>query len=210
MDGTAAAGQKPRPRGSGLMRKLSVLALASGLAATPAFAQPPAPGHGFHVEAITGYDGLGVEGKTADGAIYGLAVGYDFRVGAVTAGVEAEATDSTVDQCFGRIGLYDKWPCLGGGRDLYVGSRIGVVVGGDVLVYAKAGYANGRVNPGDTVSAAIFPPTVSSRNLDGIRAGAGLEIGLGRRLFVKTEYRYTNYEDGFDRHQLVGGVGLRF
>jgi outer membrane immunogenic protein len=102
------------------------------------------------------------------------------------------------------------WPCVAGGRDLYVGSRIGVVVGGKVLVYAKAGYANSRVDPGATFSAAIFPPIVSSRNLDGIRAGAGLEIGLGGRVFVKTEYRYINYEDGFDRHQLVGGVGLRF
>lgn len=189
------------------MRKLPFLGLALALAATPAFAQV---GQGFHVEAIFGYDRIGVEGKTADGAIYGLGLGYDFRSGAVTVGVEAEATDSTVDHCFQMVGLYDKWPCVAGGRDLYVGSRIGVVVGGNVLVYGKAGYANSRVSPGDTFSAAIFPPTAASRNLDGIRAGAGLEIGLGGRAFVKTEYRYTNYGDGFDRHQLVGGVGLRF
>ena len=192
------------------MRKLSFLALASALAATPAFAQAPALGHGFRVEAITGYDGLGVEGKTADGAIYGLGVGYDFRSGAVTAGVEAEAADSTTDHCFQTVTLTDLWQCAAGGRDLYAGGRVGAAVGGNVLIYAKAGYANSRVVLDPTVSAAIFPPIIIRRNLDGIRAGAGLEIGLGGRAFVKTEYRYTNYEDGFDRHQLVGGVGLRF
>ena len=47
-------------------------------------------------------------------------------------------------------------------------------------------------------------------NLDGIRAGAGAQIGLGSRAYLRTEYRYSNYQDGVDRHQVVGGLGLRF
>ena len=27
---------------------------------------------------------------------------------------------------------------------------------------------------------------------------------------AKTEYRYSNYEQGFDRHQVVAGFGFRF
>lgn len=186
------------------------LLAALALAATPAFAEAPAPGQGFRVEAIVGYDRIGVEGEAADGALYGLGIGYDVRAGSIAVGVEAEAGDSTTDECFRNIGLHDQWGCAAGGRDLYAGGRIGAVVGGNLLVYAKAGYANSRVVLDPAVSAAIFPPIVFRRNLDGIRAGAGLEIGLGGRVFAKTEYRYTNYEDGFGRHQLVGGIGLRF
>ena len=190
------------------MRKLSLLALAA--VAAPASAQEPPDGQGFRVEAIAGYDSLGVEGKAAHGVSYGLGLGYDFRIGGAVAGVEAEASDSSTDECFQNIGLHDLWGCVAGGRDLYAGGRVGAVVGGRAILYVKAGYANSRVVLDPAVSAAISPPIVFRRNLDGVRAGAGIEFGLGSRVFVKTEYRYTNYEDGFDRHQVIGGVGLRF
>lgn len=50
----------------------------------------------------------------------------------------------------------------------------------------------------------------------------GLEHRLGGNFFAKAEYRYSNYQDyrvsdgvesaslGFDRHQAVGGLGVRF
>jgi outer membrane immunogenic protein len=77
------------------------------------------------------------------------------------------------------------------------------------LLYAKAGYVNGRVNvaydaPG---SADDFDDGV---NLDGVRVGAGVEFALGGNIYAKTEYRYSNYEAGYDKHQLVGGLGIRF
>ena len=36
------------------------------------------------------------------------------------------------------------------------------------------------------------------------------EYALGTNAFVKTEYRYSNYESGFERHQVLGGFGFRF
>ena len=40
--------------------------------------------------------------------------------------------------------------------------------------------------------------------------GVGAQIGLGSNAYLKTEYRYSNYQDGVDRHQVVGGLGFRF
>jgi outer membrane immunogenic protein len=37
-----------------------------------------------------------------------------------------------------------------------------------------------------------------------------VEHALGSRAFVKAEYRYSNYEAGLSRNQVVGGIGLRF
>jgi outer membrane immunogenic protein len=45
---------------------------------------------------------------------------------------------------------------------------------------------------------------------DGLRVGAGVEQAIGRNAFVKAEYRYSNYEQGYSRHQAVGGFGFRF
>ena len=47
-------------------------------------------------------------------------------------------------------------------------------------------------------------------NLDGVRVGAGAQFGIGANSYIRTEYRYSNYQDGFDRHQVVGGFGFRF
>jgi len=174
MDGITAAGQNRAQREGRGMRQLSLLAPALVLAATPAFAQAPPAGQGFRVEAIAGYDRIGVEGRTADGASYGLGLGHDFRIGALVAGVEAEATASTTDECFRNIALTAQYGCAAGGRDLYAGGRLGAAVTDNVLLYAKAGYANGRIDLRPAVSIAIFPPIVFRRTLGGVRAG---EIG---------------------------------
>jgi outer membrane immunogenic protein len=33
---------------------------------------------------------------------------------------------------------------------------------------------------------------------------------LGTNSFAKAEYRYSNYEQGVERHQVMGGFGFRF
>ena len=43
-----------------------------------------------------------------------------------------------------------------------------------------------------------------------LRVGAGVEQQLGTNLYAKAEYRYSNYEAGIERHQVLGGVGFRF
>lgn len=165
-------------------------AAASIALAAPAFAQD-SNFSGFHAEALAGYDAVKTNSNglgTPDGLLYGLGLGYDLQAGGVVFGVEGEIADSTASR-----GAVDA------ARDLYAGARVGVPVGPQMLAYAKAGYANGRVNT----------PTFR-RNGDGFRVGGGLEYKLGGNLFLKAEYRYTNYEQDVERHQVVGGLGVRF
>ena len=194
------------------MRKYLLAALAAGAAITPAAAQDTAPFSGARVEGIVGYDHADIEGEGSSGVTYGAQVGYDFqsRSGAVF-GIEAEATDSTVDECITGFDIAGDELCADAGRDLYVGGRVGAAVSPNVLVYGKAGYTNARVSldyeDGTAGTTADFE---EGRNLDGIRAGAGVEFAIGPNSYAKTEYRYSNYEDGFDRHQVVAGFGFRF
>lgn len=193
------------------MRKYLLAALLAGTVATPALAQETSPFAGLRVEGIVGYDTTDVEGEGSDGVLYGAQVGYDFQSGGAVFGVEAEASDSTVDECVNDAVVVGDTLCADLGRDLYVGGRVGAALGRNMLVYGKAGYTNGRVSldyeDGTAGTANDFEV---GENLDGVRVGAGLEFALGPNSYAKTEYRYSNYEQGFDRHQVVAGFGFRF
>ncbi|MFC3440349.1 outer membrane protein [Sphingobium rhizovicinum] len=186
------------------MKNITIFLAASVLCflSAPAFAQDAAPFTGGHAEIITGYDSVDADGiSSADGLLYGLNAGYDVAAGGVILGVEAEISDSTTKKGYagGRTAS---------DRDLYVGSRIGVPLGDKALAYAKAGYTNARFEYRD--SAGEGGTVSGGDNLDGLRLGAGLEYRLTDSLFLKGEYRYSNYEAGLSRHQFVTGVGLRF
>lgn len=196
------------------MRKYLFAVLLAGsatLAVTPAAAQEASPFSGVRVEGLVGYDTTDVEGENSDGITYGVGVGYDFQMGGMVAGVEAEASDSTVDECVSSVDITGDQLCVDAGRDLYVGGRVGAAVSPNVLLYGKAGYTNSRVSldyeDGTTGTVNDFE---AGENLDGIRVGAGVEFALGPNSYAKTEYRYSNYEQGFDRHQVVAGFGFRF
>ncbi|HEY0627237.1 MAG TPA: porin family protein [Allosphingosinicella sp.] len=192
------------------MRKYTFAALLAATVATPALAQEAAPFTGLRVEGIVGYDRVGVEDldDDQDGVTYGAGIGYDVQFGAGVAGVEAEITDSTVDECQSGVLVTGDELCAQVGRDIYVGGRIGTLVGANTLLYGKAGYTNARLQTeydpvtGDNVE--------EGDNLDGVRLGAGLEHAIGPNSFVKAEYRYSNYESGFEKHQGVVGIGFRF
>lgn len=163
------------------------------LSATPAFAQDSFVGP--RAEVIAGYDAVKTNSHglgTPDGFLYGVGLGYDLRLGGAVFGVEAELTDSTA-----------KRDLIGGSikaaRDIYVGARAGLPLGNAALAYVKAGYTNGRIEAGN-----------ASAKGDGVRLGAGLEYNLTGPVFLKGEYRYSNYERDVERHQVVGGLGIRF
>jgi outer membrane immunogenic protein len=80
-------------------------------------------------------------------------------------------------------------------RELALTGRVGAKVGSNALIYATGGYSNVRV---------------FGVNVDGFRLGAGVELGIGDKGFVKFEQRYGNYEYGIDLHQSLIGAGLRF
>lgn len=192
------------------MKKIIIAALAATAAATPAFAQEGAPFTGFRVEGLAGYDNLKGNGGGRDGVAYGLGAGYDFQLGGAVAGVEGEWMDSNTDGCETNFVTTTDRICANGKRDLYAGARIGAAVTPSTLIYAKAGYTNARVGLNYTDSATPANNFRLGRNYDGVRVGAGVEQKLGTNLYAKAEYRYSNYEKGLARHQVLGGVGFRF
>jgi outer membrane immunogenic protein len=168
---------------------------------------------GFRVEALTGYENAAFDSVSdANGLLYGVGVGYDFAVKRLRFGLEGEVTDSTARKrlyFFNANNTFLGQVSLQSSRDLYVGARFGGEVARGILLYGKAGYSNFRESNAYSPSVG---GTVTHPRFDGFRIGAGAEFALGRRTFVKTEYRFTNYErsQGFNRHQTVIGFGIRF
>lgn len=221
---------------------ISLAILAAGLAA-PAMAQNNAEAFsGFRLEAIGGYDNTRADsdgdfspgtqdrfddgsGEGVDGFLYGIGAGYDVPVGNVVLGVEGEITDSTAgENDDGAFGPGSR-ASFEAERDIYFGGRIGVPISGSTLLYAKGGYTNARFGL-DADDGAGFSQDFDA-TLDGFRVGAGAEFLLGRNIYGKVEYRYSNYSDlevdvadtnvnfddfdvNTDRHQVVAGVGIRF
>ena len=190
------------------MRTLFTAALVASAFASPVLAQDRAPFTGARVEAVTGFDRVQSSGDHSDGIAYGGQLGYDFQSGLGLVGVEAEATGSTADECTGGATVANPTLCVKAGRDLYAGGRIGTVVSGSTLLYAKGGYTNARVRA--TSFNGTSTTTLAGNNRDGYRVGAGLEHSFGTNLYAKAEYRYSDYGDHIQRHQALAGVGVRF
>jgi len=227
------------------MRKFILAALLAGSVATPAFAQDTAasPFTGFRLEGLVGYDSLrsgdrdddGIDtgedngDESIEGVSYGVGVGYDFDLGGLVAGVEAEFADSSgeqeADETLDGIPFTSR---IATGRDIYVGGRLGFRVAPTTLLYAKGGYTNTSIEFAAESAGDRFE---LDSNVDGWRLGAGVEQLFGPNLYGKVEYRYSNYNnldfsDDFDfedldaenfgtdidldRHQVLVGLGMRF
>lgn len=189
----------------------------SVLVAGTAFAALASPASaavsGGRVEALVGWDHGSIDFSdfgfddsiSSDGVVFGIGAGYDFGINATTSvGIDIEATESSAS-----LDLTDGTDSaeIGIGRDLYAGGRITFAVSPTVNVYAKAGYTNARIK------AAVTEGTVVTRdaaNADGLRGGIGAQFAVGGNAYVGGEYRYSNYEADFSRHQLVATLGFRF
>lgn len=182
--------------------------LAGVAAASPAFAQVDAPFTGPRIEGLVGWDHPVTNPGHDDAVTYGVAAGYDMQMGFGLLGVDVEAMDSDAKACSGAETVASPRICAKAGRDLYAGARLGTVVGGLGLVYVKAGYTNARVQLNSDNG--TTDTRLAKSDLDGIRVGAGAEYAVGPNSFVKAEYRYSNYEAGLERHQVLGGFGFRF
>ncbi|HEY0086516.1 MAG TPA: outer membrane beta-barrel protein [Allosphingosinicella sp.] len=194
------------------MRKYIIAALFAATAASPALAQTADAAAtnlgGFRIEGLVGYETTDVEDEGTDGLTYGVGIGFDVQSGRTVFGVEAEAMESEIDECVTGVPAAGDSLCAKAGRDLYVGGRAGMVVGANSLVYAKAGYTNTRLEL--EYDPAVGTTTSASDDLDGVRVGGGVQFGLGPNLYAKAEYRYSNYEAGFEKHQGLVGVGFKF
>ena len=190
------------------MRRCAVAAALAALVvgtlalAGPAQAAEPDAGGlaGFRVEALAGY-----EGEDGSGIVYGIGAGFDVAAGPLLFGIEGEAMDSGAERC--TIDPISS-SCSRAGRDLYAGARAGIAFGPASLAYVKAGYSNYRIDVDYTPNGAATQQFVDERG--GFRAGGGVEVGIASHLYAKAEYRYTTYRSGFEKHQVVAGVGYRF
>jgi len=192
------------------MRFLIASALLAGAAiASPAFAQdaPSKEFQGAKIVATTGIDRVNASGEGETGLSYGGTAGYDFQSGKTVFGIEAGIDGSTAKRCDTGVLAAGDQLCVKTGRDLYVGGRLGAVVGGKALLYVKGGYTNARA-VADYTSGATS--TKTGENLDGWRAGAGVELNLSRNLVGRVEYRYSNYEQDVSRHDGLVGLGVKF
>ena len=220
------------------MTKGIALLLAAGSAAAftvPAAAQDDPDFTGPRIEALVGYDsarpGSTVDidnnddvDQSIDGVTYGVGAGFDFDMGSAVLGVEGEYMRSEAQTEFDTTGFTTFGVSnIDAGRDLYIGARAGFKATPRTLVYAKAGYSNARMNVLATDNTTDVETNV---NLDGWRAGVGVEQRVAGKIYVKGEYRYSQYQEGeveapsglesdrfnvdLDRHQVVLGVGARF
>jgi outer membrane immunogenic protein len=187
------------------MRSISVALFAT---MTSLAAISPAAAEGFRAEIHAGYDNVGGNGDRDSGVAYGIGLGYDHKLSdKLLAGIEFNLDDSSQKECATTgTGAATTRSCVRAGRDISVNARLGYKVSERGTLYALAGYTNARFvarSTGATVARA-------GANLDGFRIGAGYEHDLSERVYAKAEYRYSNYEGGLDRHQVLTGVGLRF
>lgn len=201
------------------MKKILIGALlAAATVASPAMAQDNTGFTGAHIEALGGWDQTRVDSGVdsikdpkANGFVYGLGAGYDFDTGGLVVGIEGEFTDSTAKKCVGSVSTSEL--CANVGRDLYVGGRVGTTVGAskNTLIYAKGGYTDARSKLTLTETTGNTTTIDRWKETDGgWRVGAGVETKTSNNILLKGEYRYSDYGDGVSRHQVLGGVGIRF
>jgi outer membrane immunogenic protein len=213
-----------------MKRYLSLVAAIA--AATPAAAQEFP---GFRIEANIGWDHVNAtldyedsdfpednfrESGNTDGMLLGGTIGYDLPVGPVYLGIEGSFDIPINKRCETLYG-YDE-ACFKPHANLAVGGRIGVPLSKRALLYAGAAYVTGKAEV--TYEDEIDPSYDFSYDdwRDGMRFSGGAEVRLIDNWFTKVEYRYTDYDDykyafdservslGFERHQIVTGIGVRY
>jgi outer membrane immunogenic protein len=167
----------------------------------------PAAAAGFHVDGHGGVDRLSGGGESAGGATYGLAVGYDLIRGGGFLGIELTADASDTKDCERDVFIAGDRGCVEARADTALVGRAGANIGRSTQLYALAGYALADIRASYRVGSTR---STESEELDGVRLGAGIQTGITRTLSAKLEYRYTNYERDFSRHQGLLGLSLAF
>ena len=197
------------------------LAAATFFVAVPAHAQFSGP----RVEARLAYDSVEAAVETGDpfatddseSAIsYGGEAGYDLQLGPVVVGAYAGLEGSNLRTCQEVFGGDEG--CIGQGRNLYVGGRLGLPVASRFLVYGKAGYSNGSIDftyEGDLIGEGFE----LNEDFGGYHVGIGGEFAVTDNFYGRLEYVHTDYGEldfegdtagDFSRGQLMVGAGLRF
>lgn len=173
------------------------------LLALPVSAQAQA-----YLQVHGGLDSVSVQGESEEGAAYGLAAGYDITLSDnLFAGIEASLDDSSTKACVSDFFVLGDKTCVRTGRDLAAIVKLGTQVGPNGQLYVLGGYTNARIVASYDDG---FTKVSGGENGDGLRLGAGYRHNFSDRFFGKIEYRYSNYESDFSRHNALAGLGIRF
>lgn len=160
-------------------------------------------GYGF--SGNTDVSGLEIE---TDGVLGSAFIGSNYQFGNIVAGVEADIGYSDVN---GSNGGFESQSGVEGS----LRARLGYVVTPDILLYATAG---GAAQDLEVSSAAGS----DSNTMLGWTAGGGADVKVTENVFVRGEYRYTDFgSDDFNLggvtqevdstdHRVQLGVGLKF
>lgn len=170
---------------------LSVGLALCGLGLGPAYAETP----GFRATAIGGLDRTDAApgAGSTDGFYFGGQLGLDWNLGGVIAGAEGELAGSTASA-----------PVAGGIADhgLFANAavRLAVPLSDGVRVFARGGYAYHAIDYG---SGASFSGS-------GYTAGAGGDVDVSGLVFLRGEYRFSDFGSDVRGQQFLGGIGIRF
>ena len=174
-----------------MVRSALAAAVLLAASASSAWAKPT----GLRATALAGLERTdGAPGSGAsDGLYYGGQLGYDWKLGPVIAGVEGELGGSSTNQIVGTRRASQ-------GVFASAAVRLAVSVIGGLRGFVRGGYAYHEVTY----------DTGSAFHGSGWTLGAGGEVDVAQRLFVRAEYRFADYGRTVRGQQFLGGVGLRF
>lgn len=139
----------------------------------------------------------------------GVYAGYDFQLNEHTVlGAEASFDLASDDKLRDNssVGTYTLNPKY----SFDLTARAGYLVTPETLVYARGGYSNARAT---TTVMDTDLTSLTSGNLDGWLAGAGIERKLMDNVSARLEYRYSDLSEGdgeYDRNRVLAGLTYRF
>lgn len=201
------------------------------LAASPAAAQMTGPRLELHAGwdrpdfSVTYDDGVDAfsDSQSENGVLFGIEAGYDVALdssGDIMFGILAGFDLSTAKRCIEVFG--NDRACLKAGREWEVGGRLSTRVGERSLVYLKASYVTARLKATYEDFDNVIADLSGHDDESGVRFAGGFETAISERAYAKIEYRYTDFSANvianadvdqrtdLTRHQVVGGVGMRF
>ncbi len=156
------------------------LAIAGATLATPAMANPFT---GVRAEVTAGVDDVTAKVRANDIDL------TDVTYGAAV-GFDAELYKNVI------VGFEANLDNVFDRRNVGASARLGYVIKDAVLVYGKVGYANWK--------------QTTTRELEGLRLGGGVEANIAGPVYGKVEYRYTDFERSVGQHGALVGFGVRF
>lgn len=159
--------------------------------ASTAYASPT----GLRATALAGLERTDAAPGTgaSDGFFYGGQLGYDWQLGPVIAGVEGDVGGSTASQ---RIGARQAQQGVFASAAL----RVAVPLTRHLRAFARGGYAYHDV----TYDAG------RAFHGSGWTIGGGGEADLTSRVFLRGEYRFSDYGQTVRGQHFLLGAGLRF